>query len=84
MTASGSELAVTFTGGVEACYSYNVVAGETDSRVTLTLVEKMTTSEKPCVEMAQVYDRRVLLDKPLGARMVVDADTGSVLLSPTQ
>ena len=80
MTASGNELTVTFTGGVEACYSYTVVARETGSQVTLSLVEKTPDSDKPCVEMAQVYERKVPLDKPLGARQVVDAETGAVLL----
>lgn len=84
VTASGNELAVTFTGGVAACYSYTVVAKETGSQVTLSLVEKTPDSDKPCVEMAQVYERKVPLDKPLGARQVVDDETGAVLLGPSR
>jgi hypothetical protein len=81
--ADGSRtLLVSFTGGVDTCFSYTVVPAETDRSISLTLVEK-STSEAACVEMAQVYERRVLLAKPLGTRKVVDAETGAVLLGPT-
>jgi hypothetical protein len=80
VTASGSDLVVHFTGGVAACFSYTVVPTETKRQVSLALVEKTANSNKPCVEMAQVYQRRVPLAKPLGARHVVDAKTGAVLL----
>jgi len=74
---------VAFTGGVDTCFSYTVVPTETDRRISLALVEK-TTSEKACVDMAQVYERRVPLAKPLGTRQVVDAETGTVLLGPSR
>ena len=76
-------LVVAFTGGVDTCFSYTVVPTETDRRISLALVEK-TTSEKACVDMAQVYERRVPLAKPLGTRQVVDAETGAVLLGPSR
>jgi hypothetical protein len=82
--ADGSRtLVVAFTGGVDTCFSYTVAPTETDRRVSLALVEK-STSEAPCPEMAQVYERRVPLAKPLGTRLVVDAKTGAVLLGPTR
>jgi hypothetical protein len=79
VTGSGSDLVVQFTGGVAACFSYTVVATETERKVSLALSEKTADSNKPCVEMAQVYERRVPLAKPLGSRHVVDAKTGAVL-----
>lgn len=77
---SGNQLVVAFTGGVRACFSYTVVPTETNDQVALTLVEK-TSSNKRCIEMAEVYERRVPLAKPLGTRQVVDAHTGAVLLA---
>jgi hypothetical protein len=79
VTASGSDLVVQFAGGVAACFSYTVTATETQRTVSLGLTEKVKTPAKPCPEMAQVYERRVPLAKPLGTRHVVDARTGSVL-----
>jgi hypothetical protein len=80
---SGDALVARFTGGVEACYDYRVVAKETPTRVYLSLVEKVT-SQKRCVEMAQVYDRRVELKEPLGARQVLDGESGALLLGPSR
>jgi hypothetical protein len=80
VTASGSGLVVHFTGGVSACFSYTVTATETLRKVSLALTEKVKTPTKPCIEMAQVYERRVPLAKSLGTRHVVDAKTGAVLL----
>jgi hypothetical protein len=54
---------------------------ETEHTVTLSLVEK-TSSTRRCIEMAQVYERRVPLTAPVGSRRVVDGDTGAVLLGP--
>jgi hypothetical protein len=79
VTASGTGLVVHFTGGVSACFSYTVVPAETDRRVALSLVEK-TSSNARCIEVAQIYERRVPLDKPLGSREVIDGRTGALLL----
>jgi hypothetical protein len=57
-----------------------VVPAETSSQISLSLVEH-SSSNQPCVEMAQVYERRVALSAPLGTRAVVDARTGAVLLA---
>lgn len=83
VTAAGTGLTVAFTGGVSACFSYTVTAAETDRKVSLSLVER-SSSDKVCVEMAQVYERRVGLAEPLGTRTVVDAATGAVLLGPSR
>ena len=80
VTASGTGLVVRFTGGVRACFSYAVVPAETSSQISLSLVQH-SSSNQPCVEMAQVYERRVALSAPLGTRAVVDARTGAVLLA---
>jgi hypothetical protein len=80
VTASGDGLVVHFTGGVSACYAYTVVPAESPQTVSLSLVER-TTSNKPCIAMAQVYERRVALAEPLGTRAVVDGHTGAVLLA---
>ena len=71
-------LRVSFYGGVDSCYSYDVVATESADQVTLRLAER--SKGDVCVDMAQQYERTVKLAKPLGNRTVVDADTGSVLL----
>jgi hypothetical protein len=76
-TSGGTALTVGFTGGVESCYHYRVVAKESSDRVALVLVEDRSTGV--CDDMAQIYRRTVLLDHPLGARQVVDGGTGQVL-----
>lgn len=76
-------VSVRFWGGVEDCYRYTVDAAEDADVVTLTLREKRTT-DGPCIELAQEYDRTVQLEKPLGLRRVVDAKTGETLLGPTR
>ena len=73
---------VMFWGGVEDCYHYTVVARETGKAVTLSLREA-TTSDGPCIDLAQEYERSVRLDEPLGVRVVLDAVTGESLLAPS-
>lgn len=81
--ADGSSLVVGFAGGVADCYDYRVVPEETANRVLLSLVETPTT-DGPCMDLAQVYERRVRLDRPLETRQVIDAETGAVLLGPSR
>ena len=50
--------------------------------VTLSLGEQRTF-EGACIDLAQEYDRTVPLTEPLGARRVVDALTGDLLLAPS-
>ncbi|HET9381534.1 MAG TPA: hypothetical protein VFP69_11975 [Streptomyces sp.] len=70
-TAEGSELTVSFTGGV--CADYAVTAGESGGEVTV----KVTETPRPgkvCIMIAKVHHRTVRLDGPLGDRAVVRTD----------
>lgn len=77
--ADGDALDVSFWGGVDTCYRYAVRADESERGVALSLSEDRTT-DGPCIDLAQQYDRTVRLDKPLGDRRVIDAATGEVVL----
>ncbi|MGW5969094.1 hypothetical protein [Streptomyces sp. NPDC055186] len=70
-TAEGSELTVTFTGGV--CADYEAAASERGDRVTVTVTETPWPG-KVCILIAKQYQQTVRLDAPLGTREVVDAD----------
>lgn len=69
----GAALRVTFYGGVDSCYTYDVVAKESPDQVSLRLVEKRNA--EVCIDLAQQYERVVTLATPLGNRRVVDGDT---------
>jgi len=81
--ADNRSLDVTFYGGVEKCYDYEVTAaaGPGDA-IELTLQETVTF-DGACIELAQEYERTVELDSPLGEREVVDAATGQEVLAPS-
>ena len=74
----GAGLRVTFYGGVDTCYAYVVEAEESAEEVALRLVEERTDGEV-CIDLAQQYERTVELERPLGDRRVVDAETGLAL-----
>ena len=74
----GAGLLVTFYGGVDTCYTYLVAAEESAKEVALRLVEDRTSGEV-CIDVAQQYERTVELERPLGDRRVVDAETGTAL-----
>ncbi|WP_417812578.1 hypothetical protein [Streptomyces pratens] len=76
-TAEGSELTVTFTGGV--CADYAATADESGGRVTVTVTET-SWPDKVCILIAKQYQQTVRLDAPLAGRDVVDADGESVPL----
>jgi len=78
-TDDGRALAVTFWGGVDTCYRYDISAAESSRDVSLSLSEERRT-DGPCIDLAQEYDRTVALDEPLAGRRVVDAATGEVVL----
>ena len=77
-------LDVTFWGGVETCYAYDVRAEEDDRRVRIWLVERTPKSDKPCIDLAQERHATVRLQHPLGLRTVEDGDSGTVLLGPAK
>ncbi|WP_217237171.1 hypothetical protein [Streptomyces sp. AC555_RSS877] len=70
-TAEGTELTVSFTGGV--CADYKATAIEGTDEVTVTVTET-PWPDKICIMIAKVYHQTVPLDEPLGDRKVVGAD----------
>jgi hypothetical protein len=75
--ARPDELVVTFTGGVDQCYQYDVQARESADLVALAVVERSTAES--CIDLAQVHQATVRLGQPLGDRKVVDAVSGAAL-----
>jgi hypothetical protein len=76
-TAEGTELTVSFTGGV--CSDYRATASESGGKVTVRVTET-TRPDTVCIKIAKVQHRTVHLDAPLGNRAVVAADGRSVPL----
>lgn len=76
--AEGSELTVTFTGGV--CADYDVKASEKGDEVTVS-VTSTPWPDKVCVMIAKQFQETVQLDEPLGDRAVVNADGKAVPLA---
>jgi hypothetical protein len=81
-SADDRSLEVSFYGGVPECYSYSVHADETDAKVQLSVVEKRTAGDKPCIDLAVQINETVRLAAPLGLRTVVDSETGVAVLGP--
>ncbi|MEU0387649.1 hypothetical protein [Streptomyces chartreusis] len=76
--AEGSELTVTFTGGV--CSDYDVKASESGDEVKVTV----TSTSWPgavCIMIAKQFQQTVQLDEPLGDRAVVGSDGKGVPLA---
>ncbi|GAA2264037.1 membrane protein [Streptomyces ruber] len=71
-TADGSDLTVSFWGGV--CSQYSASADEETGRVTVTATEKPAPPGKVCITIARATERTVRLDAPLGDREVVGSD----------
>jgi hypothetical protein len=76
--AEGSELTVTFTGGV--CADYDVKASEKGDEVTVS-VTSTPWPDKVCVMIAKQFQKTVQLDEPLGDRAVVNTDGKAVPLA---
>ncbi|MFJ2929402.1 hypothetical protein ACIPIU_30880 [Streptomyces massasporeus] len=76
--AEGSELTVTFTGGV--CADYDVKASEKGDEVTVS-VTSTPWPDKVCVMIAKQFQETVQLDEPLGDRAVVNEDGKAVPLA---
>lgn len=71
--AEGRALDVVFWGGVQDCYGVDRVAVEERARrVIVTLYTGRVPSAEVCIELAVKQVVRVLLDRPLGERAVVD------------
>ena len=75
---SGDSLVVTFVGGPDQCFGYEVLAKESTDRVLLFLQEQ--TRSEMCAAIAQTHTRTVRLEAPLGDRKVFDAASGEPLL----
>ena len=78
----GRSIDVTFWGGVPECYDYDVRAVENDRAVSISVVERRSAGDKPCIDLAVEVRRTVRLEAPLGHRPVLDAETGEALLGP--
>lgn len=70
-TAEGSELTVSFTGGV--CGDYAATASESATEVKVT-VTYTPWPDKVCIMIAKEMQKTVPLDEPLGDRTVVGSD----------
>ncbi|MFI7019452.1 hypothetical protein [Streptomyces sp. NPDC050164] len=76
--AEGSELTVTFTGGV--CTDYDVKASESGDEVKVT-VTSTPWPDKVCILIAKQFQQTVQLDEPLGDREVVGSNGKAVPLA---
>ncbi|WP_425247390.1 hypothetical protein [Streptomyces sp. NEAU-NA10] len=76
-TAEGTELTVSFTGGVCSAYKATAVESEDEVKVTVTAT---TDPDKICILIAKVFHQTVQLDEPLGGRTVVGSDNREIPL----
>ncbi|GAP46416.1 hypothetical protein [Streptomyces azureus] len=76
--AEGSELTVTFGGGV--CSDYDVKASESGGEVKVT-VTSTPWPDKVCILIAKQFQQTVQLDEPLGDREVVGSNGKAVPLA---
>ncbi|MDN3020769.1 PT domain-containing protein [Streptomyces sp. S.PB5] len=76
-TAEGSELTVSYTGGVCADYKVSVEQGADEVKVTVT---ETPWEGKICIMIAKTYHETLQLDEPLGDREVVGSDGKQVPL----
>ncbi|MER8043208.1 hypothetical protein [Streptomyces sp. NPDC094032] len=74
---AGRKLSVSFWGGV--CGTYTVTAVETPAKVTVRIAEKPADPDRVCVALAVDITRTVTLERPLGARTVVDGASGQAV-----
>lgn len=70
----GRTLTVYFWGGV--CTDYSAAADETGKQVTVQVTGKARHPGRPCIMIAKRFGEKVMLDRPLGDRKVVDAASG--------
>ncbi|KPI12153.1 hypothetical protein OK074_8972, partial [Actinobacteria bacterium OK074] len=74
-TADGSDLTITYEGGV--CGSYSRSVAETSGEVTVTVTHTYD-ADAICIMMAKVYHEKVQLKDPLDGRKVVGSDGRTV------
>ncbi|MEV6649839.1 hypothetical protein [Streptomyces sp. NPDC051219] len=73
-SADGRTLTLTFWGGV--CSDYSAQATESDSAVTVKIMEAEKGKDRVCIMLAKELTETVTLDEPLGDRKVVNGATG--------
>ncbi|MCD9900476.1 hypothetical protein LUR56_11295 [Streptomyces sp. MT29] len=74
--ADGRTLEVTFWGGV--CSTYTASAEESAGQVRVTITEEKQ-KKGACIMIAKELKRTVTLEKPLGDRTVIDAESGATV-----
>ena len=75
-SVDGRTLTVTFWGGV--CSDYTATAAESGDTVKVRITEKADPN-RVCIAIAKELTEKVTLDKPLGDRKVVDAQSGKAV-----
>ncbi|GLF94108.1 hypothetical protein [Streptomyces yaizuensis] len=75
-SVSGRKLTVTFWGGI--CDDHRLTVKESDDRVVAEVVRTPDPGEV-CAAVAKELRESAVLDRPLGDRKVVDAETGKAL-----
>jgi hypothetical protein len=71
---SGTDLTVSFWGGV--CSTYSASVTEQDGKVLVLVTDRPDPSQQVCPAIAKRFTRTVRLKAPLGTGVVVDASTG--------
>ncbi|WP_323177882.1 hypothetical protein [Streptomyces sp. NBC_00083] len=77
LAPDGRTLDVTFWGGV--CSTYTATADESGDGVRVTVTGQVKDAKKMCITLAKQQTVPVELHQSLGARKVIDADTGKEL-----
>jgi hypothetical protein len=77
VSGDGRTLSLTFWGGV--CSGYAAKATESGDKVKVRVVETNPDPKRVCIALAKELTESVTLDKPLGDRKVVRADTGEAV-----
>ncbi|MFD4138142.1 hypothetical protein [Streptomyces sp. NPDC058572] len=77
VSGDGRTLSLTFWGGV--CSDYAAKATENSKTVRVRVVETNPDPKRVCIALAKELTESVTLDKPLGDRKVVRADTGEAV-----
>ncbi|WP_308312136.1 hypothetical protein [Streptomyces albipurpureus] len=76
-TVEGRTLTVTFWGGV--CSDYRATATQSGSAVKVRIVTSAPDPKKVCILLAKQQTETVTLERPLGDRVVLDAESGQAV-----